>query len=198
MKYPAIIVVLASLLMGCASGEPKRATFSINEGQYAQAFDAARRTLRDMRFELDRVDARHGVLSTHRKHSAGLATPWDREQSSLSQEWEDFANHQFRTVRIIFEPVGAAKPEQPASPTAPSPAPNDLREFVGPITGTVIVVIERRSRPHRRIDTTSIRLSTFARDPINRGGTFTRPIARDEHLERRLAARIQRRLASPR
>ncbi|MCH7791619.1 MAG: hypothetical protein IID31_04975, partial [Planctomycetes bacterium] len=69
-------------------------------------------------------------------------------------------------------------------------------EFVGPITGTVIVVIERRSRPNRRIDTTSIRLSTFARDPINRGGTFTRPIARDEHLESRLAARIQRRLAA--
>ncbi|MCH8270455.1 MAG: hypothetical protein IH985_04490 [Planctomycetes bacterium] len=198
MRHPGIIMVLASLLMGCAAGQPMPPTFSVAEGQYAAAFDAARRTLRDMRFELDRVDARRGIISTHRKHSAGLATPWDREQSSLSREWEDFANHQFRTVRIIFEPVGAAAPEQPASPTAPSPALIDLRGFVGPFTGTVIVVIERRSRPNRRIDTTSIRLSTFARDPINRGGTFTRPIARDEHLEGRLAARIQRRLAAPR
>ena len=198
MRQPGIIVVLASVLVGCAAGEPKRATFTVAEGRYAAAFDAARQTLRDMRFELDRVDARSGVISTHRKHSAGLATPWDREQSSLWQEWEDFANHQFRTVRIIFEPVGAAGPDQPASPTAVGPLPIDLREFVGPFTGTVIVVIERRSRPNRRIDTTSIRLSTFARDPINRGGRFTRPIARDEYLERRLAARIQRRLAASR
>ncbi len=183
---------LAFVLVGCAASDPAPPTFLVSAGHYADAFDATRDTLRTMQFELDRVDARAGVITTRPKHSAGIATPWDREQSTLSQEWEDFTNEQYRSVRILFEPTaGRAAGSRQSDGSSPA---SDLRTFSGDLTGTVIIVIERKSRPNWRIDTTSIRLSSFARDPLGGGGRDLVPIARDVRLEGRLAKRIQRQL----
>ncbi len=183
---------LAFLVAGCAASDPAPPTFLVSAGHYAEAFDTARDTLRRMQFELDRVDARAGVITTRPKHSAGIATPWDLEQSTLSQEWEDFTNEQYRSVRILFEPTaGHAAGSQPSDGLS---ALTDLRTFSGDLTGTVIIVIERKSRPNWRIDTTTIRLSSFARDPLGGGGRVLVPIARDSRLEGRLAQRIERQL----
>jgi hypothetical protein len=180
------LIAIATLLAGCASSQPAPATFHVPAGQYADVFDAARDTLRAMRFELDRVDARAGVITTRPKHSAGFAAPWDREQSTLTQEWEDLANEQYRTVRILFERV------DPADPTTAAQTTTDLRSFAGDLAGTVTIVIERKSRPLWHVDTTSVRLSSFARDPLGGGRRVLVPIARDQRLEGRLAQRLDR------
>lgn len=183
---------LAFLFAGCAASDPAPPTFLVSAGHYAKAFDTARDTLRTMQFELDRVDARAGVITTRPKHSAGIATPWDLEQSTLAQEWEDFTNEQYRSVRILFEPTtGRAARSQQSDGSA---AASDLRTFSGDLTGTIIIVIERKNRPNWRIDTTTIRLSSFARDPLGGGQAALVPIARDVRLEGRLAKRIQRQL----
>ena len=58
----------------------------VEPGQYAVAFDTARDVLRDNLFTLDRVDGRAGVITTQAKRSAGLASPWDGEQSTAEQD----------------------------------------------------------------------------------------------------------------
>ncbi len=195
---PLTLIAIATFLAGCASRQPMPATFHVPAGQYADAFDAARDRLRSMRFELDRVDARAGVITTRPKHSAGFASPWDREQSTFTQEWEDLANEQYRTVRILFQPAQPTHAEPSpgeSTPAPPVPARStaaDLRSFTGDLAGTVVVVIERKSRPLWRIDPTGVRLSTFSRDPIGGSPRVLVPIARDQRLEGRLAKRFGR------
>src|SRR5438128_989361 len=79
---------------------------------YAEAFDTARQTLRDTGFILERVDARAGVITTQPKTTAGLLTPWDREQTSFGQDLEDLFQRHQRIVRVEFEPA----PGQPLAP----------------------------------------------------------------------------------
>ena len=186
-----ILFVVALVSTGCAAHNSAPATFHVSAGHYADAFNAARDTLRTMQFELDRVDARAGVITTRPKHSAGIAAPWDTEQSTLSQEWEDFTHEQYRSVRLLFEPTERAAAIAQESGVS---ALTDLRKFSGDITGIVIVVIKRKTRPNWRIDTTSIRLSSFARDPLGGSGRVLVPIERDTRLEGRLARRIERRM----
>ena len=177
---------------GCASDGPS--TFDVPEGAYSVAFDGAKDMLREMRFELDRVDARAGVITTHPKASAGFATPWDVEQSTLRQEWSDLLNRHFRIVRIEFTPALGAQRAELGSPTAPQGADPDLREHSGPMRATVRVSLERLSRPGWRPSTASIGLSSFAVDTVNGSASFTTPVTRDTRLESRLSAAARERI----
>lgn len=181
---------------GCASDGPS--TFEVPEGGYPVAFDSAKDMLREMRFDLDRVDARAGVITTRPKASAGFATPWDVEQSTLGQEWSDLLNRHFRVVRIEFTPAPGAQRAELGSPTAPQPADSDLREHSGPMRATVRVSLERLSRPGWRPSTASIGLSSFVVDTVNGSAWFTTPVTRDTRLESRLSAAARERIeASP-
>ena len=141
---------------------------------YAAGFEAAVDTLRAMRFELDRIDAAAGIVTTLPKGTAGLATPWDAEQSSLSDETEDLLHDQRRTVRVTFAP--------------------DRRGF------EVLAWVERRVSVGDRPDPTSVRLGSRAQDPAlaARGmwPSYYAPVRRDPALERRLAAAILTRAGS--
>lgn len=180
------ILVLASALAGCSAPEGSPG-LTVPAGQYAQAFDAARDTLRDSRFELDRVDARLGVLTTRIKPSDGLASPWDREQSTLRQEWEDLSNHQGRRVRIAFVPSSGSA--------------QDLLTYAGPIDIKVAVSIVRTQRPGWRPSLSSIRGSTQAIDPEleakGLGTSYESLHGDDDTLARTLAASIRTRLSIP-
>ncbi len=79
-------------------------------GHYPAVFDAAMRTLDEWRFVPDRIDAARGVITTYPKRTAGLATPWDREQTGLDDEARDLLHQHEREVRISFDP-----PETPSS-----------------------------------------------------------------------------------
>ncbi|MFN9993678.1 MAG: hypothetical protein ACK54H_10050 [Phycisphaerales bacterium] len=102
------ILLLCTLcaLVGCRSGGGPT-SFEIPEGAYAKAFDVTRDVLRDRRFDLERIDAAQGVITTRSKQSSGLFTPWDGDQSDLRTEIDDSINHQSRRVRITFEPENA-------------------------------------------------------------------------------------------
>lgn len=180
------ISALAVCLGGC-SAPATSPGLTVPEGRYADAFDAARDVLRDQRFELDRVDARLGVLTTRVKPTDGLASPWDTEQTTLRQEWEDFANQQGRRVRVAFTPSGA----QPA----------DLLSYAGPVDVKVSVAMVRTERPGWRPSTSSVRSSSFAIDPEieaqGRTPSYEVVAGDDDAFARRLAAKIRERLGIP-
>jgi hypothetical protein len=189
-----LILMLAAVALGaggCAipSAPPDVA---VAPDQYSAAFDAARDTLRRYQFELERVDARAGVITTRPKMTGGLATPWDRQQSTLAQEWEDFVNEQQRTVRITFEP--AATDGSPPPPADSKPA--DLRLVEGPVTAHVDVVIERIEHTGRRLEPTAIRYSSITQDPdlVTRGlwPSYAVAFSQDPLLARTLAEEIRR------
>jgi hypothetical protein len=170
-------------LTGCSATKPTPEV-SVSAGGYAAAFDAARETLRAHSFELERVDAASGVITSAPKASAGIATPWDRDQSTLMQEADDLLNHQRRRVRITFTDV--------VSGAAPDPAQ--------PVHVVVAVYVDRVQSPGLRVPATAPTLWSTAQDPARTqqgiGSAYVTPVARDTKFERRLAAEIERRMAA--
>lgn len=198
-----LVLVLALLLGGCASRAGRgSAEVMIAPGDYARAFDAARDVLAASRFSLERVDARAGVITTRPKATVGLATPWDAEQATIEQEFDDLINQHERRVRIAFEParLPAAAPDAATADgggrTSASRA--DLTTFSGPIVARVEAWVERTARPGWRVDTTAVRLSQAWRDPAlqERGiaGRYTVPTTRDDALSAAIGERIATRL----
>lgn len=183
-----------ALLPGCSSA-PADAVIVVLPGEYPAAFDASREVLSEARFALERVDAAAGVITTQPKSTAGLASPWDTEQSTLAQEWEDLANQQRRVVRITFAPEGET------GPTPPDQALPDRRTEAGPLVARVEVTLLRLRRPGWRIETESISRSTRSFDPIaaarDGGASFFEPVGQDDRLAGRLAQRIAQRLSQP-
>jgi hypothetical protein len=141
---------------------------------FEQAFDAARKVLGSHGFELERVDAVSGVISTAPKSSAGLATPWDLDQTTFKQEMDDFLNYQERRVRIEF----ARDANAPDS------------KWVGNVT----VNMYRHQTPGSRVSSKSATLWSATRDPVKDqqglGLYYKVPTKRDTKLERRLAEEI--------
>jgi hypothetical protein len=194
MRRLGAILALAILLPGCAAPKSTTGQIVIPAAQYADAFEITGDVLRECRFVPDRVDARDGVITTYPKHSAGLAMPWDLEQSTLDDELADLFNEQHRQVRVTFAPVaGEARPEDALG--APVP---DMRTVAGSIQIDVQVFIERVRRPGRRLEPSKINLSSYTRDPslIARGVApmHTQTMVRDDDLARRLADIITQRL----
>lgn len=178
------LLILSPLTLGVASLSacgPRTQTneFIVAPGGYDTAFNAARDVLRDHRFKLARVDADQGVISTSEKPSAGLATPWDLDQSGVVQEFDDFLNQQRRGVRVTFDP----------------PGPDGSR------TGRVWVTTYRMQTPGLRVPARAPTLATTTQDPARTaqgvGGRYEIPVVRDEALEKRLAAQILEQAAKP-
>lgn len=157
--------------VGCASRPQGSTAAEVEPGSYPALFDATRQALTEYRFTLDRVDAARGVVTTAPKQTAGLATPWDREQSNADQRLQDLVHQQERVVRVVFEP-----PEEPTRVA-------------------VEVVVERVRRPNWRVESDAIRASTHARDPVAaRSGVraeYREPVSEDRLLAARLLARIR-------
>lgn len=155
-------------------------------------FDLARDILREEGFVLDRVDAQGGVITTRAKTTAGFATPWHSDQSTASQEVEDLASRQQRTVRITFEAPNGTMFEDLRSAEAAGTESTEL-------TMTVRVIVERMSRPGWRVNTTSVRLSSYCIDTElrDRGMAGQYAVARedDQDLAERLANEILSRQA---
>ncbi len=178
-----VAALITASLIGCSS--PRGGvSFTVPADRYGQTIDAARETFLDARFVIDRVDARAGVVETQPKHTAGLATPWDAEQTTLKQEWSDLLNQHERVARLIVEPVDA--------PT------DNLTAAAGELRATVEVIVYRVRRSGWRVETETISRSTHSRDMVGplRGqpNTFAQPIARDVELAGTLAQRIRQRL----
>lgn len=177
-------LLIASTLVGCASTRPEP-TVAIAADAYASGFDAARETLRAAGFELDRVDANAGTITSQPKASSGLATPWDTQQTGMTQEVSDLLNQQRRRVRITFTAAGTGSP----------PAPG------GPVEATVEVYVDRLQQPGLRVPSKAVTLWSVTRDPLQAerglGSGYQTTVQRDRELERRLADDLERRMKRP-
>ncbi|MCC5786660.1 MAG: hypothetical protein JJU33_08170 [Phycisphaerales bacterium] len=200
-RFTALLALLLAvgLLPGCSMrGAAPSPEIGVAPGRYAEAFEAAREALIEARFELERVDAAAGVITTRPKQSAGAFTFWDTEQSTPAQQLEDTLHPQRRLVRVSFLPPEPPDDERIESQAmAPTHMP-DLRGHEDGLRLSVEVVIERRNRPNRRIETESIRRSSSFVDtglyPRRMTPEYWVAVRRDTNLARRIAGRIQERL----
>ena len=97
--------LVALMTVGCQSPPTGPTSLRIAPGSYSATFQAVKDELRSSGFELDRIDARAGVITTRPRASAGLATPWITDESTIEQEFEGALNRQQRTVTVRFAPT---------------------------------------------------------------------------------------------
>lgn len=198
-RAPIMLVSLwslaAALLAGGCSSAPEPRTFEVLAGDYGRAFDAAKEVIRDANFEMARVDAQGGVITTLPRSSSGYATPWLQHGTTIDDDTESLAHFQRRSVIVVFEPASA--PADASTPQTTTPTPEgaiDLREYDGALQARVEVIVERVYRPGRRPDATSVRLNSIAIDPaLEEQGLqplFTVERRLDERLSGRLAKKI--------
>lgn len=191
----AVVMMGVGLALGGCRSAGVPASVDLEPGAYARAFDETRDLLLARQFTLERVDARAGVITTQPKPTAGLATPWDTEQSSFRQEVEDLMNQQERQVRVVFAPAEESDPTP-----GPGDAPVDLREAPGPLVARFEVSLLRVSVPGARVEPSAIYLSSRTVDPALRdrgvGPRDRIAIAQDPELSGRLADDLRRRLGA--
>lgn len=191
IRSVSVALVLASLLGACTPANIAP-TFDVAQGDYARAFEASVETLREYRFTIDRIDAAAGVVSTESKASSGLATPWDVEQSTPTQEVEDLLAFNSRVVRVTFEPRAWSQTTNPPEIEAD-------QFSAGPMVGRVDAVISRRYVRGWRVSPMAILLSDFTYDTQagakGQPQQFDAPLTRDERLAARIASRIRERLS---
>ncbi len=188
------------LLGGCATS-PQPSEFTIGPGAYPEAFEVARDELRRAGFEVERVDARSGVITTRSKGSSGIATPWNQDESSLGQEFTALAHHRRRKVIVRFEPLQQEAVETTATGQSPvGSGEQDLRLLGGDLRVSVVVLVEEYRRLGKQVDPVSIRLTSVSRDvsdpdqPMPKRYVFA--VDPDEHLSGRLAQAMSARVGS--
>lgn len=192
---------------GCSTRPAGGVEFGVQAAEYERAIEAARDVLLEARFEIDRVDASAGVVTTLPKGTGGLLTPWDAEQTTMQQEWQDATSTHQRRVRVTFEPAAVDRRDPPAGQAAADVAGGgvigasralDLRRSGVALTARVEVYVDRVRRVGTRLESESIRRSTWAVDPalVGRGmsPSYTTTVDRDDLLAARLVARIRERL----
>ena len=144
--------------------------------EYADAFQRAKDALRDFGFELDRVDARAGIITT--RTLAGRGAQTGRTVSGLNASVDATMHRQQRRAVVLFRPREATEFE-------------DLREVTGSVTVEVRVEVERVYAPGRRPSPTSVRIGGRTRDGLleQRGldPAFAGPSDSDDVLAARLA-----------
>ncbi len=175
------VPLLCGILVGCAA-PPAVDTAQIPPDRYADAFQAAKDALRAHHFDLARVDAARGVITTRPRSSSGLATPWINHADSFGESVEGLLHRDRRRAIVRFDPID----EPDAGPLV------DRRRLGQPLRFEVRVEVERTYVLGRRADATSIRLTSRALDPdlVAQG---LHPIARDQvGTDPDLAGRIAR------
>lgn len=187
----AITALFTSTLGGCAAkGEARSA---VSGGEYREVFQAAREVLRSERFELDRVDAGAGVLTT-------------QPSSAQIRGLEDVADRLQRVVRIEFAPVtNAGKASSSSSSMTapdsmlvdPSAASVSFRDSIM----TIRVIVERVHYPGWRPSPISVRMGGRHMDPrlVERDlqPTYVTAVREDEAYAAELAAKIARQRTMP-
>lgn len=175
------------MLTACAAA-PEPTGFTIGAGRYDEAFNAAKDVLREFEFELERVDARSGIISTAPRASSGAATPWIPHAASARDALEGLLQFEQRVARIQFTHEG------------PHPVlGDDIRVVQSPVRAEVIVQVERFHRPGRRFDPSGIRLQSRWIDPsvltsASQTGWHIDNAGMDQPLAARIAAALGRRV----
>lgn len=148
---------LAAIAAGCSTTNPSEPSFHFDGSRYAEVFQATKDALREHEFELERVDARNGVITTRPRPWAGLATPWIPHATGLNDSIVGLIQPEQRACRVTF-----ARADSGADA---APSEEDLRLVEGPVLATVHVSILRLQRPGWRIGAPSVQLRSQAVDP---------------------------------
>ncbi len=192
LQFLTMIVCACAILpaIGCSS-VARSTAFKIEANDYNEAFEAAKNTVRAFGFELDRVDARAGVLTSRPRRSSGFATPWIPHASDLGDAWHGLLHGEARTVTVVFRPqAGTGALRLRRDPRY------DVRDHDGPVRVRVDVLLRREQRPGLRADPTSVRLlsSTTAGSASETPDAFI-PVGRDMPLAGRIAKALQKRIS---
>jgi len=188
-----LLVSVATLLSGGCSRAPAPEFIDIPADNYAEAFQATKDVLRAWGFELDRVDARLGVVTTHPRASAGLATPWIPHSRGLADSTAGLLHHERRIARATFAPRKDEGPPEVLDPASPL----DLRTIDTPLVLMMSVEVQRLYRPGQRLAPASIRLTSETDLP----GLQAQPDSREQvtitsRPDPELAARLLRACAA--
>jgi len=193
MRTTAAMLTLALVLLGGATGGCRVSgptTAEVPAGRYGEAFEVVKDELRSQGYELERVDARAGVITTRPRASSGFWTPWVTDERRLRDELESSLHRQRRVVEVRFLAEGEG----------------DVREAGGPLTLDVRVRVERVYQPGVRTPAASVRLRHVSQDPGSgavesslvrgegRGTIFAVDQGADRALAADLAARLRRAL----
>lgn len=158
---------------------------TIPAGRYDDAFHAAKDVLRAAHFDLERIDAAAGVITTQPRSSAGLATPWLDYDETFAEGVNDLIHRDRRRVTIRFDP--SDRPDASALV--------DRRTLDVPLNMRVTIDVERTYVTGRRANPSSIRLISRTTDPqltergIGREEIVT--VGQDEPLAERIAKSIE-------
>ncbi|MBC7834975.1 MAG: hypothetical protein H7Y88_07725 [Phycisphaerales bacterium] len=211
---PLLAVVLAMLPLAACSTDTTT-ELAVAPGQYAATFDAATATLRDWRFQLERIDGTAGVITTQPRTSGGAATPFDGIQSAPYDEVDELMSRERRRVRITFIPANATIDETPvagagaggtgAAAEADAATESDIpgiqiaRADQRPMTMRVKVRLERVHITGWRLSPAAVHTSSrsIESELVDRGlqGEYSEIVREDAALAARIIADIRSRLS---
>ena len=186
MTRLVLMLMMALPLVGCRDASGPTAYTGVTSTtvvDYPLAFETTKDVLREMGFELDRVDASSGVITTRPRTGAGLATPWIVTETPV----RDLVQRDRRRARVTF--TAASVDEEP---------PRDLRAHDGTFDVAWVIDVERIYVPGRRPSPTTVRLggTWVDRDLPVEGerGRFAKTIETDDELAARAVERFLDRL----
>lgn len=195
---------LSGTLGGCAARDAS-ATFAVKEGSYDRAFLVTRDVLRDANFEIERVDATRGVITTRARGDAGFFTPWTGYQLDAASAFEGSLNQQRRRVRVTFIPV-ADEAAYAGGGGDQDRIGSQLDEVAsrGPWTAYVDVGVTRMQTYGLRPPPRAVLLSSVSVDPIAQAQgvstIYEVPVSQDTAMAAAITRRIRTKLgieASP-
>jgi hypothetical protein len=182
MMTRRVVLVLAAALAslalgGCRTSGPTDLT--IGPERFDEAFEATKDVLRAEGFELERVDARAGIITTRPLASSGFWTPWITTERRLRDEMESSVHRQRRRAEVRFVTDAS-----------------DARLAKGPVRVDVDVRVERVYQPGVRATPASVRLRHVSDRPGEPSPRDEPVFAVDHSSDRALAAELARRLAA--
>lgn len=189
---------LAAGLGGCAARE-EPATFGVAQGEYDRAFVATREVLRDVNFEIERVDATRGVITTKPRPDAGFFTPWTGYQLDAASALEGSLNQQRRRVRVTFIPI-ADEAAYVGGGGDQDRIGSQLDEVAsrGPWTAYVDVGVTRIQTSGLRPPPRAVLMSSVTIDPIEQSQgvatIYEVPVSQDAAMAAAITRRIRKRL----
>ncbi len=174
--FGAAAMLAGLILGGCRASGPTAVT--VGSDRFEEAFESTKDVLRAEGFELERVDARAGVITTRPLASSGFWTPWVTSERRLRDEVESTLHRQRRRAEVRF--------------VTDSP---DARQASTPVRVDIDVRVERVYQPGVRATPASVRLRHVARRPGEPSPHGETVFAVDHSSDRALAAELTRRLA---
>jgi len=141
-----LALVLLTFASGCSAPLSGSTELTVSADSYAYTFNRAKRVLRESGFELDRVDARAGVLMSFPAPSAGATTPWRGHHLTAREAILGLIHHEQRIAVVTFEPFDGTSVD-------------DVRLYAGDlrvVTDVLVERVEQGGNGGRRDDASSI------------------------------------------